>query len=160
MTKSVKKEIIIKAPVEKVFSLMDDLSKTGMHMSERSVMMMGSKLTLEHLPSPEKGVGAKYRWKGKMMGFRLDFTVEVTKWIENKEKIWQTIGTPRLIILGQYLMRLKTEPQTEGTLASLEIEYTRPPGLFYGLLSLLLARSYANWCVNQMLNDSKKSLEA
>ena len=64
MSESMKKETIIKARVEKVFALMDDLSKTGMHVSEGSVMMMGSKLELERLPGPEKGFGATYRWRG------------------------------------------------------------------------------------------------
>ncbi len=89
---------------------MDDLAKTGMHMSERSMMMMGSKLKIEHLPSPEKGVGAIFRRSGKMMGLPIDFTETVTLWKENKEKVWETIGLPEMIILGCYRMRLPTEP--------------------------------------------------
>ena len=157
---SLKKKLLIHAPVERVFPFMDDLSKTGMHMSESSMMMAGSKLKLEHFSGPEKGVGAAYRWSGKMLGFELDFTVVVTKWIENFEKVWETIGTPKLIILGWYLMRLKTEPVTEGTLASLEIQYTRPDGFFYKFLSILFARWYAEWCLARMMSDSKKALEA
>lgn len=156
---SLQKELLIQAPVEKVFSFMDDLSKTGMHMSGSSMMMAGSKLKLEHVSGPEKGVGAGFRWSGKMLGFELDFTVVVTKWVENAEKVWETIGMPKLIILGWYLMHLKTEPVTGGTLVSLEIQYIRPRGFFYKLLSILFARRYAEWCVTRMLNDSKKSLE-
>jgi hypothetical protein len=40
---------------------MDDFSKTGMHMTESSMMMMGSKLTLEKLSANASGVGASYR---------------------------------------------------------------------------------------------------
>lgn len=39
--RSLKKDIIINAPLEIVFARMDDLSKTGMHMSKNSMMMMG-----------------------------------------------------------------------------------------------------------------------
>ena len=56
MPETLQKEIVVRAPVEKVFSFIDDLSKTGMHMSEGS--MMAGTLRLEHLSGPEKGVGA------------------------------------------------------------------------------------------------------
>ena len=107
---------------------MDDLSKTGMPMSEGS--MMAGNLKLEHLSGPEKGVGATFRWKGKVMGFSLDFTETVTHWTENKEKIWETIGTPKLVILDWYRLLLKTLPVKEGTLTTLEIQYTRPKKFF------------------------------
>lgn len=158
--KVLKKEIIINAPVEKVFRFMDDLAKTGMHMSERSMMMMGKKLKIEHLPSPEKGVGAIFRWTGKMMGLSIDFTETVTLWKENEEKVWETIGSPQMIILGWYRMRLTTEPSEKGTRVSLEIQYTLPIVFFYKLLSLVFARWYADWCLGSMLGDTKKALES
>ena len=138
---------------------MDDLSKTGMHMSQSSMMMMGSKLTLEQLEGPSKGVGATFHWTGKVMGMPIDITETVTKWIENKEKVWETIGSPKIIILGWYRMSLKTEPAKEGTLASLQIEYTQPNGWFYKILSFFFAGWYSRWCLNNMLNDTKKEFE-
>lgn len=159
MSFSLQKEITIRAPVKSVFRYMDDLSKTGMHMSENSMMMMGSKLKLEHVSGPEKGMGATFRWKGKTMGFPLDFTVRVTKWAENEEKVWETVGNPQLVILGWYLMRLRTVADGEGTRVSLEIRYRRPERLFYKLLSVLFARVYAEWCLSRMLNDTKRALE-
>ena len=58
---------------------MDDFSKTGMHMRKSSVMMMGSKLTLEQLSTKVTGIGSSYRWYGKMMGMAMDFSEIVTK---------------------------------------------------------------------------------
>jgi hypothetical protein len=160
MTKILKKKVLIAAPVGKVFEFMDDLGKTGMHMSDRSMMMMGSKLNLEHLAGPEKGVGATFRWRGKVMGLLVDFTEKVTSWEKNAEKVWETVGSqPQMIILGWYRMRLKTEPKDNQTLASLEIEYAPPKGFFYKLLSTILARRYAEWCLNKMLGDTKNALE-
>lgn len=77
-----------------------------MHMTQSSMMMMGSKLDLKFLTDQHAGLGTKYRWAGKMMGFRMDFTVEVTKWIPGEEKTWETIGTPQLIIYSWYRMHL------------------------------------------------------
>lgn len=157
--KSLKKEITVRASPEKVFTFMDDLSKTGIHMSQSSMMMMGSKLTLEQLEGPSKGVGATFHWSGKVMGMPIDITETVTKWIENKEKVWETIGSPKIIILGWYRMSLKTENVGESTLASLQIEYTKPNGWFYKILSFFFAGWYSRWCLNNMLTDTRMQLE-
>lgn len=153
--RSLKKDIIINAPLEIVFARMDDLSKTGMHMSNSSMMMMGSKLMLEQLPGPSQGLGASFHWSGSVMGMPIDITETVTKWVVNKEKIWETIGTPKIIILGWYRMILKTEAVKEGTEASLQIDYTKPRGAFRIILYYLLSHWYCNWCLNNMLNDTK-----
>lgn len=68
------KSILIHSTPDKVFAQMDDFSKTGMHMRESSMMMMGSKLRLEQLSPNPTGVGAKYRWYGRMMGMAMDFS--------------------------------------------------------------------------------------
>lgn len=150
--RSLKKEIVIHAAQEDVFSFMDDLSKTGMHMSEKSMMMMGSKLALEHLSGPARGVGAVYHWHGKVMGMRIDITEKITTWIENREKIWETIGRPKIILLGWYRMILKTSAVKEGTLTSLQIDFTPPEGFFYRILYSLFSGWYCNWCLTNMLN--------
>ena len=69
--KTKSKSILIYSTLEKVFAQMDNFSKTGMHMTESSMMMMGSKLKLEQLSTNPTGVGAKYRWYGKMMGMTM-----------------------------------------------------------------------------------------
>lgn len=101
------KSILIHSTPEKVFQQMDDFSKTGMHMTENSMMMMGSKLKLEQLSPNASGVGAKYRWYGKIMGMKMDFSETVAKWQPPKLKEWETVG----------------------------------------------------WCLNNMLNDTKKFIE-
>jgi hypothetical protein len=156
---TLKKEIIIYTSPQKVFSHMDDLSKTGMHMKENSMMMMGSKLSFERLEGPLQGIGTTYRWHGKIMGLPVDITETVTKWTENQEKVWETTGDPKIILLGWYRMILKLMPVKEGTLVSLQIDYTQPNGVFYNFLYFFLSRWYCHWCLNNMLNDSKKTIE-
>jgi len=43
-------------------------------------------------------LGSKYRWTGRMMGLKMDFTVTVTKWVAGIEKVWETIGEAKMII--------------------------------------------------------------
>ena len=139
---------------------MDNISNTGMHMTKSSMPSMGSNLELMQLSAYATGLNSKFRWYGKMTGFTLDFTVGVTKWIKDKEKVWETIGATKMIILGWYQMRLVLSPQGESTKAELSIAYTRPGNIFFRFISIFLAPWYANWCLNNMLQDSKKSLEA
>lgn len=153
------KGILINSTTEKVFSQMDDFSKTGMHMSESSMMMMGSKLKLEQLSTMATGVGAKYRWYGKMMGMTIDFSEVVTKWQPPLLKEWETIGDAQIIIMSWYRMWFEILPDRHGTRAKLSISYLPPKEWYYKILSFFFVRWYCNWCLNNMLNDTKKALE-
>jgi hypothetical protein len=160
--KTKSKTVVIQASADTVFSYMDKLSNTGMHMSKSSMPMLGNKLELEQLSENDTGLHAKFRWYGKIVGLTLDFTVVVTKWIKNQEKVWETIGKAKMIILGWYQMGLIISPLNAGKAAKvkLSIVYTRPNNIFFQLLSFLLAPFYANWCLNNILIDSKNCLEA
>jgi hypothetical protein len=157
--KTKSKSILIHSTPEKVFRQMDDFSKTGMHMSESSMMMMGSKLTLKQLSTKATGIGSSYRWYGKMMGMTMDFSETVTKWIQNKLKEWETVGEAKIIIMSWYKMWFEISPYKEETIAKISISYLPPKEWYYKILSFLFARWYCNWCLNNMLNDTKRNLE-
>lgn len=153
------KTILIHSTPEKVFAQMDDFSKTGMHMTESSMMMMGSKLKLEQLSPDATGVGATYHWYGKMMGMTMDFSETVTKWEPHQLKEWETFGDAKMIIMSWYRMWFEITPAENGATAKISISYLPPKGLFYKILSFLFAKWYCNWCLNNMLNDTKNNLE-
>src|SRR5213078_3983494 len=137
----------------KVFEHLDDLGVTGMHMTNSSAMMMGSKLHLQYLTDNHTGLGSKYRWTGKMMGMKMDFTVEVTKWIKGVEKVWETTGDAKMIIYSWYRMRLLLSEVDGKTVAGLSITYEKPKSLFAKFISFLFADWYCNWCLRNMLDD-------
>jgi hypothetical protein len=59
----------INAPAERVFACVDGIRNLARHMSEsRSMPMMGSKLKLEIVTPALTGVGATYRYSGRIMG--------------------------------------------------------------------------------------------
>ena len=145
-------------PIEKVFDCLDSLGITGAHMTQSSAMMMGSKLKLAFLTENHTGLGCIYRWSGKMMGLKMDFVVEVTKWVQNKEKTWETIGEPKLIIYAGYRMNLLVMQVKNGTQADLSISYESPKRFFNKILCFLFADSYCRWCLNKMLGDAGKAL--
>jgi len=128
-------------------------------MSESSMMMMGSKLMLEQLSITSTGVGAKYRWYGKMMGMTMDFSETVTKWQSPKIKEWETVGEAKIIIMSWYRMWFEISPAENGTIAKNSIQYLPPKQWYNKILSFFSANWYCNWCLNNMLNDTKRNLE-
>ncbi len=157
--KTKSKSIIINSSPEIVFQQMDDFSKTGMHMTKRSMMMLGSKLKLEKLSANATGVGASYRWYGKMMGMKMDFKETVTKWQVPLLKEWETVGEAKIIIMSWYRMWFELNPTDNRTVAKLSISYLPPKQWFYKFLSFLFANMYCNWCLKNMLEDTKKNID-
>lgn len=146
----------INATPDSVFAFMDDIRNTGRHMTENSNAMMGSKLGIQWLSEQKVGLGTKYRWTGKVVGMKMDFTVEVSKWIEGKEKVWGTIGDAKMIVIDWFEMYLVTTPNDKGTTdAKLGIYYTKHKGLW----GFLLGKWYSKWCVKIMLKDTRKHFD-
>lgn len=156
--KTISRTETYRADPQKVFKEIDDLGVTGMHMTKSSMMMMGSKLHLKFLTPHHTGLGSRYRWTGTMMGLKMDFTVEVTSWIEGLEKIWETIGETKLIIYSWYKMELHVQEIVSGTKAQLSIAYEKPKEFFNRIISFLLADWYCRWCLRKMLEDAGKNL--
>ena len=77
------------------------------------------------------------------MGFKMDFTVLTTKWEKDKEKVWETIGKSKMIILDWYQMRLVISQDGENTKADLSIKYTQPRTYFFRAIGFFLAKPYA-----------------
>lgn len=154
----IRTELFNSSPAE-VFHALDDLGVTGTHMTNSSAMMMGSKLHLEYLTPHHTGLGSTYRWTGKMMGLRMDFTVKVTMWIDGKEKIWETIGETELIIYSWYRMHLEVSAAEAGTRAELSISYEKPQRFLNRILSFLFAKWYCRWCLRKMLGDARQALQ-
>ncbi|TND07204.1 MAG: hypothetical protein FD123_3349 [Bacteroidetes bacterium] len=157
--KTFSRNLLIHGNPHSVFSFMDDLAKTGMHMTKRSMMMMGSKLTLEDITNSGTGVGSTFRWYGKMMGMKMDFTETVTEWVADKSKKWETISDAKVILFSWYQMGFELESKGKDTEATLWIKYKKPKGWFYRLLSVLFAKWYCRWCLENMLGDTKKHVE-
>ena len=61
MMKIISRTEFYQASPEKVFQTLDDLGVTGMHMTQSSAMMMGSKLQIEFLTENHTGLGSTYR---------------------------------------------------------------------------------------------------
>jgi hypothetical protein len=148
--------MIVNESPEEVFAFMDDIRNTGKHMMKNNGPMVGSKLKIEWLSDHKTGLGTKYRWTGNVIGMKIDFTVEVSKWIKGKEKVWSTVGEAKMIVIDWFEMNLIIIPEKDGkSKTNLSINYTKSRGL----LGFLFGKWYSKWCVSSMLKDTKKHFE-
>ena len=152
---------MISAPAERLFAYVDDIRNLARHMTEsRSMPMMGSRLTLEIVTREPTGVGATYRYAGQTLGFVLDFSETVTRYVAGREKIWRTIGTPKLLIMRGYEMRVLVELATPATTnLTISIDYELPDAGFCRIAGWLLGDAYCRWCLTGMVDGSKRDLE-
>lgn len=148
----------IDAPPSEVFAYLDDIGNIGMHMSKSSMAMMGGKITTEVISRVRSGRGTTYRLKGSVLGIPIDITETVTEWIENREKTWETVGSPKIIVMSWYRMHLVLTPLKKRTKVFFEIEYGLPESFFGKLLGRLLARRYADWCLRRATDDAKLAI--
>ena len=152
----------IRAQAETVFAHIDDIRTLGWHMTKRSSMaLMGSRLRLEMLSDQATGLGATYRYSGTMLWLSIDFSESVTKYVPRREKVWRSIGEPRLMILASYEMRVAVEPLSpSSSRLTISIAYELPRSGFWRIVGLVLARSYSRWCLRRVCRDTKRVLEA
>ncbi len=72
----------------------------------------------------------------------LDFSETVATYIAGREKIWRTIGNPKLLILRGSEMRALVAPVTPATSnLTISIDYELPVSGFWRAAGWLLART-------------------
>src|SRR6187401_555817 len=68
---------------------------TSVVLTTSSMPMMGGKMNLKFITSYQTGPGSKYRWTGNVLWMKMDFTVEVIKWIQGKKRLGKQSATPK-----------------------------------------------------------------
>lgn len=159
--RTLQETIVVAAPPARVFAWIDDPANTGLHMSRPSMAMLGGSLRVEQLSPNAAGVGATYRSRGRVLGLPIDFTTAVTVWVSGREKIWRTVGTPRLIVLGDFQMRFSlTACEDDGTNLVLAIDYNVPARFPGRHLGRVLAAPYVRWCLRRMACDVQLAFDS
>ena len=99
-------------------------------------------------------VGSRIRLLGRVFGVALSVEETVTERIPPRRKVWETTGTPKLLVIGHYRMGFELSPQGNGSMLRVFIEYELPERGLARWLGRLLGRYYARWCTQQMLGDA------
>lgn len=94
------------------------------------------------------------------MGLGIDFSEVETRYVPGREKVWRTIGEPRLFIIDSYEMRVDVEKVTETSAKlTIAIDYELPRAFLWRQLGQMLAEPYAGWCLGSMIDGTKRDLE-
>ena len=138
------------APIGRVFAYLDDPQSLAAHMSASSMMMVGSRMSIDVDADGGRMVGSKIRMHGSMMGIPLLLEEIVTERQAPYRKVWETIGTPNLIVMAQYQMGLSLTPKGASSLVRIFIDYSLPVTVPGSWLGALFGGMYARWCTKQM----------
>ena len=149
----------VSAAADAVFSHLDDHGRLSAHMSDSSWMMAGSHMAIELDASEGRAVGAIIRLRSRVLGIPLSVEEIVTERKPPLRKIWETTGTPNLLVIGQYRMGYAITPKGRAALMRVFIDYTMPAGPFSGLLGSLFGNFYARWCTQRMADDAARHFQ-
>jgi hypothetical protein len=145
---------LVSASPERVFALVDDHERFSSHMSQSSWQMGGGRMTTTLDEHRGQRVGAHIRMSGRVLGLELSLDEVVTEREPPIRKIWETVGSPRLLIIGSYRMGFELTPRESGSLLRIFIDYALPALWPARWLGRLLGGYYAHWCTRRMVNDA------
>jgi hypothetical protein len=141
----------VAASGEAVFAHLDDPRHLGAHMSQSSWMMAGSRMEYVFDTADGRAVGARIGLRGKVLGVPLSVDEVVVERLPPTRKVWDTIGTPRLLVIGPYRMGFDIRPQAAARCElRVFIDYQQGDGM----LGRLFGNTYARWCTATMVRDA------
>lgn len=149
----------LRVPADKVFAYLDDHTRLSSHMTQSSWMMGGARMSIDFDKDRGQRVGLRIRMAGKMFGVELSLDEVVTERTPPARKVWETVGTPRLLVISHYRMGFDINDQQGGSLLRIFIDYSLPENGFQHWLGRLFGDLYSKWCVNRMLGDAAREFK-
>ena len=133
----------INASAERVFNKLDDQTRLSAHMSKRSWKLGWGKMETVLDAQQGRSVGSHIVLRGRVFGIQLYLDEVVITRTPPLQKTWETVGEPRLLVIGSYRMGFNLTP--DGTKAQLRvaIDYDLPTKGLPWLLGRLFGRAYA-----------------
>jgi polyketide cyclase/dehydrase/lipid transport protein len=147
---------MVRAPVERVFAHVDDHERLSSHMSESSWMMAGGRMKIELDNGRGREIGSRIRLAGRVFGVELSVEEIVTERIPPRRKVWETTGSPKLVVIDQYRMGFELSPSGKDSMLRVFIEYALPDKAPARWLGRLFGMYYAGWCTQRMVDDAVK----
>lgn len=148
---------IVAASADAVFLNLDDHDRLTAHMSQSSWMMAGSRMDIELDAAKGRAAGSLIRLRGRLLGIPIHVEEVVTEHAPPFRKAWETIGAPKLLVIGRYKMGFEITPQGTSSRLRVFIDYDLPAPLPERWLGFLLGGLYARWCTQSMANDAAAS---
>lgn len=144
----------VPAMPEAVFSYVDDHERLSSHMTRSSWMMGGGRMEVQLDAERGRRLGSRIRMSGRAFGFELSLQEVVSEYNPPRRKVWETVGEPRLLIIGKYRMGFDISPQSGGSNLRVFIHYELPHSRHGRWLIAKVASWYAAWCTQRMVKDA------
>lgn len=116
----------VKAPPDDVFARLDDPRRLSAHMTQPSWKMGGGRMSVKTDDGEGRVVGSHIEMEGRVLGVRLRLDEVVTERDPPRRKAWQTVGRPRLLVVGEYRMWVEVDGADGGSRLKIGIEYGLP----------------------------------
>jgi hypothetical protein len=143
----------LRTSVQAAFEHLDDFRKLSAHMQRPSAMMLGSRMQIFVDDRGGRAAGSHVTMTGKIMGLSLSLEEVVVERDPPLRKAWETVNA-RLLLIGQYRLGFELEPRGGACGLRVFIDYDWPRGPLARLAARLLAKSYARWCTQRMIDDA------
>jgi hypothetical protein len=144
----------VTASPDAVFSYVDDHERLSSHMTRSSWMMGGGRMDVKLDAGRGRRLGSRIQMSGRAFGLELSLEELISEYVPPRHKAWETVGEPRLLIIGPYRMGFDIEPRTGGSTLRVFIDYELPHARRGGWLIAKLASWYAAWCTKRMVADA------
>lgn len=153
-------EVLLAADLQRVFAHLDDHRRLASHMEKPSLMTAGASMRIETDARHGQAVGSTIRMTGRVLGLSLSLEEVVTVHEAPRRKVWETVGEPRLLVIGGYRMGFTIDPAAAGSRLAVFIDYRLPESGIGWLLGRLLGKPYAAWCTRRMAEDARAAFGA
>lgn len=146
----------VAAPAHTLFDYLDDHARLSSHMSESSWVLGKGRMIVHVDRGGGRRIGSEVRLSGRIFGAGLSVAERVVERNPSRIKVWQTIGSPRLLVIGHYRMGFQVAAQPDGSMLTVFINYALPHSGLGRWLGRLLGPFYARWCTRQMVAGAQR----
>lgn len=153
--KHYEEEAVVQAAPEALFAYVDDYAHLSSHMSQSSWMMGGGSMKTETDEGMGQKIGSHIQLSGKAFGIGLFLDEVVTQREPPRRKVWETVGTPKLLVIGNYRMGFEISGGKDTSRLRVFIDYEP----LKTVLGYLFGSVYAKWCVRQMIGGVRKQFK-
>lgn len=129
-------------------------------MGKSLMMMLGTSMAVDVDAGGGQILDSKISMHGRMLGIPLSIEEVITERQEPYKKLWETIGTPQLLVIEHYRMGFEFTPKDDASLVRVFIDYSLPPTAPDSWLGRLLGGFYARWCTKKMASDAAKHFDS
>ena len=145
---------------DQLFAFIDDPERLVSHMSKSSWRMGGGHMATTVDEGFGQRVGSRIRMSGSLLGIELSLDEVVIAREPPTRKVWETVGSPKLLVIASYRMGFETTPRAGDTVLRVFIDYGLPAAWPARWLGVLFGGYYAHWCTQSMVSDAVRQFAA